>query len=218
MLIIGAPAEPYSRLSIDIMSLTFAVSNSTSTGNGQFVGAATFQGLVLNLILILLLSLICFALFRRVKVRGLWRRVVWIPLFIYFTLVSALLAIEVASWFFSGLNEVPADFLTGLLAFDGIMTAVVALTYSSRFEGVSRKFQGYITLYTSFWFIFSALACLYCLLRLNPTTAGLAISAQNQVAQASLGASLIGIVVWLEWAVYFTFLISEKPKVAPNAL
>lgn len=150
--------------------------------------------------------------FARMEKRRWRRAIISGALGSYVGLSEGVLAYELALQFLSGLSAVPADYLTGLLAFDGIMIAVVTLTYSSRLGESSGKVQGIIALYISSWFIISALGCLYGLLRLGQEPGiGLGLSANSDSTVTSLMSSLNGIFVWLAWSVYF-LLVRSNPK------
>jgi hypothetical protein len=200
------------------MYFALVVGNSTSatTSYGStLVGEIPIFSLGLVLDVVLLIALVY--LFREFKVRKIFRVAILTTISGYFFLALGVLGFAIAYWFLSGLTEVPADFLTGLLTFDGIMTAVVALTYGSRFESFSGKLQAVIALYTSLWFVVSALVCLYGLLRLGPTpSVGLAISASSDSAVNSLASSINGIFVWFVYSIYFLYSEPSRVKAAPR--
>lgn len=93
------------------------------------------------------------------------------------------------------LTEVPSDFLTGLLTFDGIMVAVFALSFSSSSADKDSD-PRWISTLMSAPFLISAMLALYSLLRLHVGTLGELASSVDTANRQAIGLSALGTTLW----------------------
>ncbi len=137
------------------------------------------------------------------KVGSGW--LVWAAL----TFVAGLLFLYYTPSLLGNLTEIPADFLTGLLTFDGIMLAVIALTFAPS-SGGSDLDARWLAAGMSIPFLMSALFTLYSLLRLHTgefgaTSAFIGHAESNAIAFASLG-----IILWIASMLGYRFIFPSK--------
>ncbi len=123
--------------------------------------------------------------------------------------------------FLSGVTEVPVDFLTSLLTFDGIMIAVVALVFAIPNSSVPTRDQRWISSLLSIPFIISALESSSLTLHASQSSSGLIVSVtlvySNPVVEA-ISATILGLELWLFIAGAMRWLLreNESPKADTN--
>lgn len=97
---------------------------------------------------------------------------------------------------FGNVTEIPSDFLTGLLTFDGIMVAVFALSFSSSSGADKGSDPRWIPTLMSAPFLISAMLALYSLLRLHVGALGELASSVDAANKLGIGLTAFGTALW----------------------
>jgi hypothetical protein len=112
------------------------------------------------------------------------------------------------------LTEIPSDFLTGLLTFDGIMVAVFALSFSSR--STVDGDQRWLSTLLSTPFLLSAIFSLYSLLRLHVGTYGELASFVGMADRDAISATTLGVVLWFCLMFGYRFVLRDEDTTTPS--
>lgn len=129
-----------------------------------------------------------------------------------------LMSLGLTALFFSGIREVPADFLSGELTLDGILIAVVAVsTVFPTIWGIQLSDQlRFLAAILSAPFVVSALTALYYLLRLRAALSfpGLAVP-MDFVVFGGLEMTILGLLLWAYDMVYLRYILPPVQKTTP---
>lgn len=112
-------------------------------------------------------------------------------------MILAVVGVAVTLFFFVGATQVSAEFLTGVLTFDGIMIAAIAITLARSDSPSDLGFE-ILSLGPVLLFILSSLLVLYMLLRLEPSPSGLYFPASDVISPVvyMLAFTILGIFLW----------------------